>query len=771
MEMNQPSVRNAIDDNRNGLIGKPINRVDGRLKVTGKAPYAHEVQEGPKGVTTDSTQAAYGFIVDATIAKGTVAEIDTRAAERSPGVLLVLTHKNAPAQGAWGPLEAKDRYGRASPQLRDNVVQHYGQAVAFVVAKTFEQARSAARLVQVTYAQQEGQYELLKNMSTAVKPADDDFMKADSKVGDFDGAFAAAEVRYDKSFTTPFQVHAQMEPHATVAYWEGAKANTPERVVIHCSAQLLKSAQQAVAATLQLQPAQVRIVSRYIGGGFGGKLPIFGDVMLSAMASRLLNMPVKTALTRQQMFHFTTHRSDTIQRIRLGASSDGKISAVHHETYSHSARFDNFYENGSTQTRSLYAAPNRLTTHRAVKLDLPVSDSTRAPGESVGMLALEQAMDELAEMLKLDPIELRIRNEPPMDPELNVPYSSRQLVACMREGAQRFGWSKRHALPGVQMDGRWMVGMGMAAATRGNLLMPSMCNVRLDRQGVLTARMAMTDIGTGSYTVFKQVAAEMLGLPLDKVKMELGDSDFPATPGSGGSWGAASAGSGLFDACTALREALARKLGITPDSATFTDGRISGTDAAGKARSESLGSLAGTLGLEANGNIKPGAMSKAFSQQAYGAHFAEVGVDIDTGEIRLRRMLGVFAAGRILNQKTALSQATGAMIWGVGAALHEHAVLDPRHGYFVNHDLAEYHVPSHADIPTIEAYFLPEVDDKTNPLKLKGVGELGICGAGAAVANALYNASGVRIRDFPLTLDKVLTGLDTRRTLSASTAR
>jgi xanthine dehydrogenase YagR molybdenum-binding subunit len=759
MDMNQPAPRNAIDDNRNGLIGKPFNRVDGRLKVMGKAAYSHEVQEGGT--------AAYGYIVDATIAKGQIAEIDTRAAEKSAGVLLVLTHKNAPAQGAWGPLEAKDRYARASPQLRDNQVQHYGQAVAFVVAKTFEQARSAARLVRIKYAPQGGEFELKKNLTKAEKPPDDDFQKADSQLGDFDSAFASAAVKYDNSFTTPFHIHAQMEPHATLAFWEAAKGNQPQRVVIHCSSQLLKSAQQAVAATLQLKPEQVRIVSRYIGGGFGGKLPIYGDVMLSAMASRLLDMPVKTVLTRQQMFHFTTHRSDTIQRIRLGASIDGKLTSVAHDTWSHSARFDNFYENASVQTRSLYAAPHRLTTHRAVKLDLPVSDSTRAPGESVGMLALEQAMDELAETLKLDPIELRLRNEPPMDPEMKVPYSSRQLVACMREGAQRFGWNKRHAVPGVQMDGRWMVGMGMAAATRGNLLMPSMCTVRLDRQGVLTARMAMTDIGTGSYTVLTQVAAEMLGLPLDKVKMELGDSDFPATPGSGGSWGAASAGSGLFDACNALREALARKLGVNAATANFSAERISGTDASGKARSETLGSLAGTLGLEASGDIKPGAMSKAYSQQSYGAHFAEVAVDIDTGEIRLRRMLGVFAAGRILNMKTAQSQATGAMIWGVGAALHEHAVLDARHGYFVNHDLAEYHVPAHADIPAIEAVFLPEVDDKTNPLKLKGVGELGICGAGAAVANALYNASGVRLRDFPLTLDKVMVGLDARRSLVA----
>ena len=741
MQMNAPAPRNPIDENRQGLIGKPIDRVDGRLKVMGLAPYAHEVQEGGT--------AAYGFIVEATIAKGTIVEIDTAAAERASGVLLILTHRNAPAQGAWGPLEAKDRYARASPQLASARVEYYGQAVAFVVAQTFEQARSASRLVKIRYAPQQGEYELAPNLAKAEIPADQFDQKTDSLIGAFEPAFAAAAVKVDATYTTPVHVHAQMEPHATLAYWKNG------RVIIHCSAQLLESAQKAVAATLRIAPGKVRIVSRYIGGGFGGKLPIYGDVMLSAIASRQLERPVKTALTRQQMFHFTTHRSDTIQRVRLGATVDGKLTAIGHETWSHSARFDNFFENASMQTRSLYAAPNRMTTHRSVKLDLPVSDSTRAPGESVGMLALEQAIDELAEKLGLDPIELRLRNEPSTDPELGTPFSTRQLVACLREGATRFGWERRQARPGAVTQGRWKVGMGVAAATRGNLLQPSKCTVSLDRQGVLTARLAMTDIGTGSYTVFTQIAAEMLGLPIERVRMEMGDSDFPETPGSGGSWGAASAGSGLFDACTNLRAALARKLGVRSEEATFAEGRVSGAG-----RSETLGALAGTLGLEANGEIKPGAMNKAFSQQAYGAHFAEVAVDMDTGEIRVRRMLGVFAAGRILNEKTAKSQATGAMIWGVGAALHEHAVVDPRHGHFVNHDLGEYHVPSHADIPAIEAHFIQEVDDKTNPLKIKGVGELGICGAGAALANAVYNACGVRLREFPLTLDKVLAGLD-----------
>ncbi|MGJ7564157.1 molybdopterin cofactor-binding domain-containing protein [Variovorax sp. GB1R11] len=738
MEMNAPSARNPIDENRGGLIGKPIARVDGRLKVTGKAPYAYEVQEAPGA-------PAYGFIVEATIAKGRIADIDASAAEKAPGVLMVMTHRNAPKQGAWGPVDAKDRFARSSPQLASDRVRYYGEAVAFVVAESFEVARAAAKLVRVRYAVEPGEFDMAAAQGKAETPKDDEQQKADSRIGDFEPAFAGAPVQVDATYTTPTHIHAQMEPHATLAWWTG------DKLTVHCAAQLLESAQNAVANTLQIPPSKVRIVSRYIGGGFGGKLPIYGDVMLSAMAARQLKRPVKTALTRQQMFHFTTHRSQTVQRVRLGATPDGRLTAIGHDSLSHSARFDNFYETASTQTRTLYAAPNRLTTHRMVKLDLPISDSTRAPGEAVGMLALEQAMDELAEKLGLDPIELRRRNEPAMDPEKNIPFSTRQLLRCMDEGAERFGWNRRNAAPGAVRDGRWQIGLGFAAAIRSNLLMDARCAVSLDRQGVLTARMSMTDIGTGSYTVFTQIAAEMLGLPVDKVRIELGDSDFPETPGSGGSWGAASAGSALFDACTQLREQIARRMNARPADVVFADGQAT---AAG--RSETLGALAGTLGLRAEGQIKKGDMATKFSQQAYGAHFAEVAVDMDTGEIRVRRMLGVFAAGRILNMKTATSQATGAMIWGVGSALFEDAVVDTRFGTYVNHDLAEYHLPSHADIPAVEAVFLDEVDDKTNPLKIKGVGELGICGAGAAVANAVHNATGVRIRDYPLTLDKVL---------------
>jgi xanthine dehydrogenase YagR molybdenum-binding subunit len=739
MEMNQPAPANALDENRQGLIGKPMDRVDGVLKVTGRAPYAYEVKE--------AAEPLYGWLVEAGIAKGRVTALETRAAERAPGVRLVMTHRNTPKQPPY-TTEGEDRFAVPWPQLNGDEVTYYGEPVAFVVAETLEQARAAAGLVRIEYAAEQGDYELQANLAKAEKPQDESKGAPDSAAGDFDAGFGGAPVQLDVTYTTPFHIHAQMEPHASLAWWEG------DRVIVHCSTQKLESAQKRLARTLQIPEDKVRVVSRYIGGGFGGKLPVYGDAILSALASRQLGRPVKTALTRQQMFHVTSHRTPTIQRVRLGATPQGVLVAIAHEAWSHSARFDDFYETAAKQTRSLYAGADRMTQHRVVKLDLPLSDSCRAPGEAVGLLALECAMDELAHRLKICPVELRLRNEPKEHPEKHIPYSTRQLVRCLEEGAERFGWSRRNATPGQVREGRWLIGMGMCASARGNALMPARCKVKLNGDGTLTARMSMTDIGTGSYTVLTQIAAETLGLPPESVSVQLGDSDFPPTAGSGGSTGAASAGSALFDACEKLRTQLAQSAGIAPAQARFAGGKV--TDGG---KTAMLSVLAGDSGVEADGEIKPGEMEKKYSQRAYGAQFCEVAVDADSGEVRVRRMLGVFAAGRILNAKTARSQAIGGMIWGIGNALHEEAIVDARHGFFVNHDLAEYHVPVHADIPAIEAIFLPEVDDKANPLKIKGVGELGISGAGAAVANAIFNATGVRIRDYPLTLDKILAGL------------
>lgn len=730
MEMNSPIGPNALD--AQGIVGKPLDRVDGRLKVTGGARYAYEMQQD---------NVLYGFVVEASIGKGTIRSIDTRAAEKAPGVVLVLTHRNAPAQGTGN-------HRKAQPVLTGVQVTHYGQPVAFVVAESFERARAAAYLVDVKYDRAAGKYALRTNLDQARVP--NDGQPADSAVGDFAGAFASAAVQLDVTYTTPLQSHAMMEPHATLAMWDG------DKLILHTANQMLNQGQQVIATTLKIPVENIRLISPFIGGGFGGKLWVNADAILAAIASQQLKRPVKIALTRQQIFHVTTHRSDTIQRLRLGTDRDGRILAIGHDVFSGNLPSEQTFEGAALQTRTLYAGPNRLTRHRLAPLDIPVASSMRAPGEAVGLMALECAMDELAEKLNLDPIELRVRNEPSEDPEKHIPYSSRHLIACMQEGARRFGWDKRNPKSGQIRDGRWLVGMGMAAATRGNPLQLSKANVRLDPDGTATVRMAMTDIGTGTYTILAQIAAEMLGLPMERVRVELGDTDFPQAAGSGGSWGAGSSGSALFEACNALREKLAQAAGMDPATARFAEGSIASGE-----QSRKLTDLVGQ-GMDADGEIQPGRNNKDFSQQSYGAHFAEVGVDQDTGEVRLRRMLGVFTAGRVLNAKTARSQAIGGMVFGLGAALHEGMTLDPRFGYFVNRDLAEYLVPVHADIPAIDAIFLAELDDKSNPLKSKGIGELGICGAGASIANAVYNACGVRIRDYPITLDKLLSGLPMR---------
>ncbi len=691
------------------VIGQPVDRIDGRAKVTGTAAYAADNRVD---------RLAFGSIATATIARGRIKSIEATAARRMPGVLLVMTHENAPKQA---PFQAKadDRHARPKPQLANDKVQYFGQPVALVVAETAETARAAASSIVVDYQPEPGAFVLDAASRDAYDPGKSaNGASADSKLGDFDKAFAAAPVQLDQIYRTPYQSHAMMEPHASLASWQG------DKLTVTSALQLIESAHKSIADTLMLAPDKVEVISEYVGGGFGGKLPTYGDAILAALAARELKRPVRVTLTRQQVFHVTTHRPASIQRVRLGAERDGTLTAIAHQSLAQSARADEFSEPIVSSTRSLYAAPNRLTSQRVAALDLPVADAMRAPGEAIGLLSMEQAMDELAVKLGMDPIELRIRNEPKEDPEKKVPFSTRALVPCLQEGARRFGWDRRKPRPRSTREGNWLVGMGVAAAIRGNFLRPAEARVTMASERHAVVEMDMTDIGTGSYTVFAQIAAELLDLPVENIDVRLGHSSYPDTPGSGGSFGASSCGAALHDACTRL-----------------------------KAR---LDKGEGAQGLSVTGSVAPSEDYKKYSQYAYGAHFAEVGVDDTTGEIRLRRMLGVFAAGRILNAKTARSQAIGGMIWGVGAALHEDAVLDPRYGSFVTQDLVHYHVPVHADVPEVDAVLLDEFDPHANVLGSKGIGELGICGAGAAVANAVYNACGARVRDYPITLDKVL---------------
>jgi xanthine dehydrogenase YagR molybdenum-binding subunit len=451
------------------------------------------------------------------------------------------------------------------------------------------------------------------------------------------------------------------------------------------------------------------------------------------------------------MINNTTHRPATIQRIRIGATRDGTITAIAHEGWSGDLP-DGQAETAVNQTRLLYAGANRLTTTRLAVLDLPEGNAMRAPGEAPGMMALEIAIDEMAEKLGMDPVEFRIRNDTQVDPEKpERPYSQRQLVQCLRTGAERFGWSRRHAEPGQVRDGRWLVGMGVAAGFRNNLLTKSGARVRLDRRGVVTVETDMTDIGTGTYTIIAQTAAEMMGVPLSKVVVRLGDSRFPVSAGSGGQWGANNSTAGVYAACMKLRQAVAAKAGLSATDAAFVDGTVRAGE-----RIVPLADAAGSEGLVAEDAIEYGDLDKKYQQSTFAAHFVELGVDADTGETRVRRMLAVCAAGRILNPISARSQVIGAMTMGVGAALMEELAVDRRRGFFVNHDLASYEVPVHADIPHQEVIFLDEADPISSPMKAKGVGELGLCGVSAAIANGIYNATGIRVRDYPITLDKLM---------------
>jgi xanthine dehydrogenase YagR molybdenum-binding subunit len=694
-----------------GPIGRPLDRVDGPLKVTGRAKYAYEY--------ASQAEAACGFIVSAAIAKGRVVGVDVRDAERASGVLLVLTQDNAPPQTPWGPVDLPDRFARAEPALDSDAVRYFGFPVAFVVAETFEQARAAAALVRPRYAPASGEYDLHAAAPHAVNPGTiDGGAPADTAVGDFEAVFAAAPVRIDAHYTTPYQHSAPMEPHASMAFWEG------EMLTVCTAAQLTTSPREGLARTLNIPPENVRIITRYIGGGFGNKLPYFVDVTLAAIGARMLRRPVKVAMTRPQVFNITTHRSASEQRVRLGADRQGRLTAYGQDALVQSARFDTFTEPVSLAARSLYAAPNRLTRHRRAGLDLSRSDSMRGPGDAIGLLALECAMDELAETLVLDPVELRLRNDTQLEPEQHKPFSSRHLAECLREGAARFGWDKRVPKPASVRDGPWLVGMGVASAIRGDLLKHASARARLESDGRLTVELAMTDIGTGTYTILTQIAAETMQLPVDRVTVRLGDTNFPPTDGSGGSWGAATSGAAVLAACRKLKAGLPS--GIT----------------------------------EAEGSVTPADLDNNYAHDAFGAHFAEVGVHRDTGEVRVRRMLGVFAAGHILNAKTARSQMIGGMTWGIGSALMEGNQVDMRYGSFINQDLASYHVAVNADIGAIEAILLDEADPHGSPLGSKGLGELGICGAGAAVINAIYNATGARIRDIPATPDKLLPALE-----------
>lgn len=726
--MDQPHPSNLLDTGSQGVIGKPLPRVDGAKKVTGSATYAAEYP---------LENLAHGVLVGAKIGKGKVVSIDADSARAIPGVIEVITdfERFIRVSQQGGETEA--------PMQGVKEVSYFGQIIAIVVAETFEVARDAAQRLPVEYEREQGVFEFSMEQ-TRDHDLPPNNTPACAEQGNLEKAMDEAAVTVDSTYTTPSQNAAAMEPHASIASWKDGA------LTLYGSYQMPTSDAKQLAGALGVSAEQVRIISRYVGGGFGSKLGIATESVAAAIAARQLGRPVKAVMTRSQVFDATVRRSNTSQRMRLAATAEGKITGIGHETTASNLEGQDFFEPAGISTHFLYTGENRLISHDLVRVNRVLSGSMRAPGEAVGLLALESAIDELACALEMDPIELRRLNEPESDPEKGVAFSSRSLLQALDEGARRFGWQKRHAKPGSQRDGEWLVGMGVAAAARSNMLMETSAKVSIHSDGTVTVSSAMTDIGTGSYTILTQVAAEVLGVSMDKVRMELGDTAAAPAAGSGGSWGAASSGSAIYLACEVLRARLAEAMGVAGDALTLKDGMAS-------ANGEScpVGALVGD-GIDAVGTIKPGKQEKALNQASYGAHFAEVAVNAVTGETRVRRMLGVFAAGRILNEKTARSQCLGGMTFGIGSALTEELIHDTRSGKLVNHDLAEYHVAVNADVPQLEVVFLPERDVHANPIHAKGIGELGVCGAGAAIANAVYNATGIRVRDFPMTLDKLL---------------
>lgn len=741
MKFDTAATTNVIDQLK--VVGQPINRIDGPLKTTGCAPYAYEHHDV-------ADNQAYGYILGSAIAKGSIAKLDASDAERASGVLAVITAENA------GPLKKASR--NTAALFAGPKIEHYHQAIAIVVAETFEQARAAAALIKVEYHREQGQFDLETARASAIDPKPTFFGNPSSSVGDFDAGYAAAPVKLDASYTTPDHSHVMMEPPASLAVWTG------DALTVWTSNQMVDWARTDLAIMLGIPKEKLRVITPYIGGGFGAKLFLRADAIAAALGARVTGRPVKVALQRPLTVNNMTHRPATIQRIRIGANRDGKITAIAHEAWSGDLPSGDA-DGAVDQTRKLYAGQHRMTATKLATLHLPEANAMRAPGEATGLMALEIAMDEMAEKLKMDPVEFRILNDTQIVPDLNLSkddpkaakerrFSQRHLVECLRLGAEKFGWKGRNPVPAQVREGNWLIGQGVAAAIRGNLRGRSAARVRLDNSGTVTVETDMTDIGTGSYTIIAQTAAEMMGVPVEKVIVRLGDSSFPVSAGSGGQWGGNSSTSGVYAACVKLREAVAHKLGINASDTQFENGFVhSGS------RKVPLADAAHDGELVAEDMIEFGGITNEYEQATFAAHFVEVAVDVYTGETRIRRMLSVCDCGRILNPKSARSQVIGGMTMGVGAALTEELAVDKRFGFFVNHDLAGYEVPVHADIPHQEVIFFGDADPMSSPMKAKGVAELGICGVAAAVANAVYNATGVRVRDYPLTMDKLLAGL------------
>ncbi len=736
---------------KRSLVGTAIDRVDGRKKVTGGAVYAAEVEVA---------HVAYAAIVGSTVGRGRVRAIETRAAEAAPGVLAVLTHRNAPRlPGATGKHEPNERVVQV---LQDDVVWYSDQPIALVVADTLERAQHAAALVSAEYDATAPVADIDADLAAAFVPEPSNPRSpTQTSRGDVAAGLAAAKTRIDATYTTPVETHNPMEPHATIAVWQGA-----DHLTLYDSTQAIFNVRRRLAAIFGLAPENVRVISHFVGGGFGSKGAPWSHVPLAALAARVAGRAVKLAVTRPLLQSLAGHRPRTVQKLQLGADARGRLTAISHDVVSETSRFDQFIESCTGVTRMLYACPNLATVQRLVKIDVPTPTYTRAPGESTGTFALESALDELAHAAGIDPVELRRRNHADRDPEGGKPWSSKSLLECYRRGAEAIDWPRRRTAVRATRDGHWLVGLGMASATRPSRQQPASARARMLADGRAVVQAGTQDIGTGTYTIMTQIAGDALALPFGDVRFELGDTEFPETPPSVGSFTAVSTGTAVHNACTALRRKLIEQATGDPASPLHGLGadEIEADDGALFARKDrgrrdgyaAIVTRSGRPEIAVELATEPAAEREAYSVHGFGAVFARVRVDDELGEVRVDRLVGAFAAGRILNPKTARSQLIGGMVWGIGQALCEHSVRDARTARMVTRDLADYHVPVHADVPDIEVILVPEEDPHVNAIGAKGMGELSTPGVAGAIANAVYHATGIRVRDLPITPDKMV---------------
>jgi xanthine dehydrogenase YagR molybdenum-binding subunit len=737
-------------------IGKGMSRVDGVAKVTGAAKYAVEFQ---------LPNAAYGFIVQSEIAKGAIKSIDTKDAEKQTGVIKIFTHLNAPKL-AFTDKKDKDEMspnGKPLRALYTDKILFSGQPIALVVAESYEQARFAARLVKATYAEEKSATDTLSLLAKAYEPPPDNPQnppRGPKTRGNPKQALAVAPVKIEAEYTIPIEHHNPMEMHGAVAFWHA------DKLTIFDKSQYVYNVRNHLASIFGIAPESVNVISSFVGGAFGSSLRPNYYPMLAALAAREVKRPVKVSYTRRQMFTGHGYRPYTWQKIALGAEANGKLTAIIHESVNNTSTFEDYADNTTNFTRTIYACPNIDTPGKVVKTDLPTPFAMRAPGAVSGMFALESALDELAYKLKIDPLELRLINYSEKDPESGKPWSSKALRECYKIASEKFGWSKRNPEPRSQRDGRWLVGWGMATGTWGAFQNTATVRIALKADGTAHVSSATSDIGPGTYTVITMIAAEFLGLPAEKVKFELGDTKFPKSPAQGGSWTTASVGSAVQLAARNIGGKLIEMANKEANSPFKTAKPVDVEMIGGKLQMKNNPSQSVNVNelLRKNNmteivevyEAKPSAERRKYAMQAHGAQFVEVKVDESLGIVKVTRIIEATACGKIMNPKAAHSQEMGGVVWGIGMALHEATEIDHRYGRMTNATLADYHVPCNADVHQIETTFVEEDDKIVNELGVKGMGELGMVGIPAAIANAVFHATGKRIRNLPITPDKLL---------------